>query len=253
VPNDSGAAELQAHMARTYFSLRVGMGAIGAALPWLLWLGGRLVDHAGLRCSMSAYYYSPAMRDTFVGALVTIGAFLYLYKGFSPQENRALNLGGAFAVGVAMIPTRPGCMAGVSLHGTLAALFFLCVAYVCIFRAADTLSLVRDARRAARFRTIYRLLGVAMIVLPAAAAALTVLVEPRTPERPLVFFVEAAAVSTFAAYWLVKSREMAITNAEQLAVERKLKVSPKSPAVRRPSPGRVVHVEPDDAARAAPR
>jgi hypothetical protein len=243
-PAEADPTALQQHMTRTYFSLRLGMGVIGAALPWALWLGGLLLDHEPLRCSMSAYYYSPTMRNVFVGALVALGAFLYLYKGFSTQENWALNLGGAFAVGVAMFPTRPGCgdeHRGLSLHGTLAVLFFVSIAYVCIVRASDTLSLIRDTRRAERLQTVYRLLGVGMLVLPAGAAALTLTLDPSI----LVFFVEAAAVSTFAAYWLAKSREMAVTDAERLAAEAKLKASPKSPAVPRASPGRLVHVQPE--------
>ena len=91
---EADAAQLQRHMSGTYFSLRVGMGVLAAALPPLLWLGGRLGDGEPLRCSMSAYYYSATMRDTFVGTLVAVGVFLYLYKGFSRQENWALNLAG---------------------------------------------------------------------------------------------------------------------------------------------------------------
>jgi hypothetical protein len=44
------------------------------------------------------------MRDWFVGALFAIAACLYLYKGFTPKENRLLNLAAVFAVGVAIFP-----------------------------------------------------------------------------------------------------------------------------------------------------
>lgn len=61
-----------------------------------------------------------------------------------------------------------------------------------------------------------------------------------------MFFVEAFAVLTFAAYWLVKSREMSETDAELLALDHKLKrVSAAKPAGAR-SPGVLVQVEPDD-------
>jgi hypothetical protein len=36
----------------------------------------------------------------------------------------------------------------VTLHGTFAVLFFLCIAYVSVFRAADTLEGVRPEHRA---------------------------------------------------------------------------------------------------------
>ena len=241
---DAGA--LQRHMAGTYFALRMGMGALAAALPVLLWLGGRFADGEPLRCSMSAYYYSPAMRDTFVGALVAIGVFLYLYKGFSRQENWALNLAGTLAVGIAMRPTTPGCSdaAGAfTLHGTFAVLFFLSIAYVCLFRASDTLSLIRDARRARRLRAVYRALGALMIVSPAIAVALGVLMRSEGHDSPALFLVEAFAVFTFAAYWLTKSREMSATDAERLALERKLQPVRSAKPVGTSSPGQLVQVD----------
>ena len=67
------ADRLQEHISGTYASLRLGVGVIGAVLPVLLWLGGWIGDSEPLRSSMSAYYYSPTMGDTFVGILVTVG------------------------------------------------------------------------------------------------------------------------------------------------------------------------------------
>lgn len=248
-PSHADAGALQRHMAGTYFALRIGVGSLAAALPILLWLGGRFADGEPLRCSMSAYYYSPAMRDTFVGVLVAIGTFLYLYKGFSRSENWALNLAGALAVGIAMRPTTPRCDdAGgpLTLHGTFAVSFFLAIAYVCLFRASDTLSLIRDARRARRLRTIYRTLGALMIVAPAIAAGLAVLVSSGTQGKPTLFLVEAAAVFTFAAYWLIKSREMSATNAEGLALERKLQPAAHAKPADSSTPGRLVQIEPEE-------
>lgn len=242
--------ELQEHMARTYFSLRIGMGGVAAALPPLLWAGGRLADHESLRCSMSAYYYSPAMRDVFVGALCAIGVFLYLYKGFSKQENWALNAAGLFVIGVALEPTSPTCPEGagfsMSVHGALAVLFFLSIAYVCLFRAGDTLALLQrgDPAAAKRFQRVYQALGALMAVSPGTAVILTAVLQPDGHARSLVFFVEAVAVLTFAAYWIVKSREMSRTEAEALALERRLARHPVvADGVRRKvSPGRLEQV-----------
>jgi hypothetical protein len=245
-PSHADASALQQHMAGTYFALRIGMGALAAALPGLLWLGGRFADREPLRCSMSAYYYSPAMRDTFVGSLVAIGVFLYLYKGFSRQENWALNLAGTLAVGIAMRPTTPRCddPGGLlTLHGTFAVLFFLSIAYVCLFRASDTLSLVRDARRARRLHTVYRGLGALMIVSPAIAVALGSVMRSEGRGSSALFLVEAFAVLTFAAYWLTKSREMSATDAERLALERKLQPTASVKPAGTSSPGHLVQVE----------
>jgi len=244
---ETDAATLQQHMTGTYLSLRAGIGVIGAALPWLLWLGGQIGDREPLRGSMSAYYYSPTMRNTFVGALVSIGVFLYLYKGFSTRENWALNLAGALAIGVAMVPTSPLSAAdsgGFPFHSTFAVLFFVCIAYVCVFRASDTLSLIRDTRKAERLRATYRLLGIGMVVSPIIAVVLTFVLQRAPQERSLVFFVEAVAVLTFATYWLVKSREMRATDAECLALEGKLQAPTSPRAGPAGAPGRLVQIEP---------
>jgi hypothetical protein len=245
-PSYADPGELQRHMAGTYFALRIGMGVLAAAFPALLWLGGRFVDREPLRCSMSAYYYSPAMRDTFVGVLVAIGVFLYLYRGFSRQENWALNLAGALAVGIAMRPTTPRCddASGLfTLHGTFAILFFLSIAYVCLFRASDTLSLIRDTRRARRLRVVYRTLGALMAVSPGLAAALSAVLRSSGSESSALFFIETFAVLTFAAYWLTKSREMSATDAERLALERKLQPTTHAKPANTRTPGQLVQVE----------
>lgn len=56
--------------------------------------------------SISAYYYTPA-RGFFVGALVAIGVALVSLKGNTEVEDVLLNLAGAFAPVVALVPT-PG-------------------------------------------------------------------------------------------------------------------------------------------------
>ena len=225
---EDNAARLREHMTRTYLNLRIGIAVIGAVLPVLLWGGGALAGQKTLLGSMSAYYHTP-LRDLFVGALVTIGVFLYLYKGFSRKENRALNLAGAFAVGVAMIATTapdgvPAAWA--KLHQICAVAFFLCIAYVCVFRAADTLSLLDDPKKVSRLRTVYRSLGIGMIVSPLTAVVLAYTLEPQSRGGSIKFFVEAVAVWMFAAYWLVKSRELAQTGAERLALAGRVEAAP---------------------------
>lgn len=177
---------------------------------------------------MSAYYHAGggAMRDEFVGILFAVGAFLYLYKGYTIQENYALNLAGFFAVLVAIFPMEWDCGTDCkrfTVHGTCAVLFFLCIAYVCIFRASDTLSQMTDQIKIQRYRTAYTLLGVGMIISPAIAFVLTVVLQL---QRAIVFFVEATGVYFFATYWLVKSCEIASTNVEQMAIHGKLRATP---------------------------
>jgi hypothetical protein len=226
---EDNAATLQEHMMRTYLNVRFGIAIIGAALPLLLWVGGAIGEHKTLLDSMSAYYYT-SMRDTFVGALVSIGVFLYLYKGFSTKENWALSLAGAFAVGIALVATTaPGGVQSVrsTFHNAFGILFFFCIAYVAIFRAADTLSLIADRARAENLRTVYRALGVTMATSPVVALVLSYALAPGSRCRSLTFFIEMLAVWTFAAYWIVKSKEISETDVERLALAGKIEASPK--------------------------
>lgn len=234
---------LRRHITRTYLSIRQGVILIAVALPFALWLVGRIADGHGLLGSMSDYYYYPTTRDIFVGALIAVGAILYFYKGFSRPEDWALNFAGLCIAGVAWVPMDPPGSPGrlLTWHGALAVLFFVCIAYVCMTRASDTLSLIRDTGEARRLQRIYRLLGVLMIVAPLAAAALGAILRNGDGGGSTVFFVEAVGVWVFAVYWLVKSHELKKTDASQLALDGKLKVTGQTSR-----PGRLIQVVPDD-------
>src|SRR2546430_1451707 len=220
---EDNAATLREHMRRTYLNVRYGIGIIGAALPLLLWIGVRR-----LLASMSAYYYT-SMGDVFVGALVSIGVFLYLYKGFSTKENWALNVAGMLAIGIALVPASEmgeQHSARSTTHIVFAILFFLCIAYVAIFRASDTLSLIDNAKRRQKLQRIYRFLGLGMAASPFVAIVLAWVLHPDSAARSLKLFVEVLGVLMFAAYWIVKSREISETGAVRLALEGRIEASP---------------------------
>ena len=94
------------HIVATYFYLRVGMAVLALVFPLLLWLYGDFFLSIPIQGSMSAYYHTE-MRDAFVGILCAIGAFLFLYKGFTKLEDWLLNAAGLFAVLVAFFPMNP--------------------------------------------------------------------------------------------------------------------------------------------------
>ena len=226
--------DLAKHIFATYFTLRHGIAILGIALPVVLWLGGVTFAGLSLQGSMSAYYHAGdgAMRDVFVGVLFGVGAFLYLYKGYTRQENIALNLAGVFVVGVALFPMQWACgdaCGSFSPHGTFAVLFFLCIAYVCIFRASDTLKLVPDQNMAERYGRWYKLIGAAMVLSPAIAFALSVMLRSQDGDNPLIFFVEAVGVVVFGVYWILKSREIKFSNAERDAIAGRLSAPPSVP------------------------
>lgn len=217
---------LEKHIFGTYFTLRIGIAVIAILFPFILWIGGNLYLGLPLQDSMSAYYHAnigdKSMRDWFVGILFAVGAFLYLYKGYSSAENIALNGAGIFAVGIAIFPMQWNCGADCgkySLHGFCAVSFFLCTAFVCIRCASDTLHLIQDEKIKRRYNLAYKLIGIVMIASPAIAFVLTALLKQY---RAQTFYAEVVGILAFATYWLTKSRELSITGAERLALQAKL-------------------------------
>lgn len=209
-PRDAVLANIQA----SYFFLRRGMAVLALAFPLALWIGGGLAD---LQPSISAYYHADggAMRDVFVGGLWAIGAFLFLYKGYSRAEDWALNLAGVLALGIALVPMdwgvapdAPASTAGM-IHGTCAVGYFLAIAYVAVFRAKDTLPALADEAVRARFRRRYATAGALMAILPLGIAALH-WIAPDRSNTPGIFFAEMAGTYVFAIFWLMKSREIAL-------------------------------------------
>ncbi len=222
----------------TYTMLRLGLAVLAFAFPPLLWIGGEVLGGLPLAGSMSAYYHAsdplqpesgPAaagvMRNEFVGILFAVSGLLIVYQGYSRFEDQALNLAGIFALGVALIPMKwPGRPddGWFSLHGSCAAAFFLCIAYVCIFRAGDTLSLVPDDATRRKYLDSYRALGAAMVLLP----TLAWLVSGVTHGTSGVFWVELLGIYVFAVYWVVKSHEAAATDVDGKAARGEVRARP---------------------------
>jgi hypothetical protein len=169
--------------------------------------------------SISAYYYSPAMNCTFMAMLIGLGALLYLYKGFSTEENWALNVAGAAVIVVACVPTSPPGATETPLHavvhGTAAIVVFLGLAICCWRCAPETLDFVQDPRMKAALLRAYQGLGIAMGVVPLVAIGLAFATGRA---NRWLFTAETAAVWTFAAFWLLKSAEMKLSSAEGMAL-----------------------------------
>ena len=79
-----------ARYVRSYLVMRVFVGALGIALPFMLVLSDGLAFDGDPfpHGSLSAYYYSGA-RELFVGALSAIGVFLYIQGGRSNARQHA--------------------------------------------------------------------------------------------------------------------------------------------------------------------
>ncbi len=247
----SGPSSIEEHIITTYGALRHGIGYLAIALPVILAVWGIIKYGLPLQDSISAYYHAfvptaqppklleiagnGVMRNWFVGILWAIGVFLVLYRGYGRRENIALNVAGVLLIVVAMFPMDWTCGATcpkVSVHGVAAILFFLAIGYVCIFRSGDTLPLIEDANTKAFYEWWYRIIGVVMWVFPLVVALLEFF-HLRPFGTYTVFFVEVAGIWTFAAYWLLKSREINRSKADVTAVKGKLERTPRKPGVIR--------------------
>ena len=217
--------DLSNQISATYKMLRLGVAVIAFAFPLLLWVGGHLFAGLPLAGSMSAYYYT-VMRDTFVGLLFAVGVILFVYQGYTRFEDWALNLAGGLALGIALfpmtLPSKPSHNP-FSLHGVCAVSFFLCIAYVCIFRASDTLSLIHDCGTRDCYRRWYKFLGWAMVGVPVIA---WMLISNLPAQKSAIFFVELVGIYVFAMYWVVKSHEVRQTDSDRKAALGKLHVEP---------------------------
>ena len=244
---------LQEHVFGTYNSLRMGMAFISVAFPLFLWFIGWLWYNIPLQNSMSAYYFAESsgdglvrswlnninifpiryllfflaeldgeapMRSWFIGVLFVLGVLLYLYKGFSSLENNLLNVAGLSALMVAIFPMEWNCGDSchlITIHGILAIVAFGCIAFVAVYCSKKTLDLLLDERKKKFYNGCYNVTGTLMILFPVLAFVITQIIGDNAR---LIFFVEWFGISSFAAYWWIKSRELEESKAELRALEK---------------------------------
>lgn len=207
------SSPLGSHITITYVHLRRGMAALALTLAPALAIGGYVLFDTPLQASMSAYYYT-GMRDWFVGVLCAVGAFLFLYKGYTRRENQALNLAGVCAPLAALFPMNPAgdCAAdaaGFSWHGAFAVGFFLAIAYVCVCLYRDDATDAMPPARRRRYHAVSRTCGGVMLACIGAALLYNFLmpaaIKAAWCSRSVVFWLEAVAVAAFSVHWFFKS------------------------------------------------
>ncbi len=218
------------HLA-SYLTLRKGIGYLGLALPFILGIGGMLLPEPGLRSSISAYYHT-GLGDVFVGTIFAIGIFLFSYKGYEPQDDRAGDFACFCAIGLALFYTFPDMgdsSRGIGLtvspataetlekiavaHFVFAAGFFLTLAYfsLCLFTKSDPDK--KPSQEKLQRNIVYRVCGY-VILLAIALIALGGLIQKLEllPEATLstivsldpVFWLESIAIVAFGVSWSVK-------------------------------------------------
>jgi hypothetical protein len=190
--------------------MRTAVGVIGCALPFVLAFGKMLLQGRGIEGSISYYYYTD-MRGVFVGSLCAMGVFLGSCTGYDRRDAIAGRLACAFAVGVALFPTKPYVGATPqekiigAVHLSCAALLFLTLAYFSLVLFTRTDPNKNPTAQKLQRNTVYRVCGYAILVcifliLVDTLPAVNALVWRLTP----VFWLESTAVVSFGVSWLTK-------------------------------------------------
>ncbi|MFD9889124.1 DUF998 domain-containing protein [Amycolatopsis sp. NPDC059027] len=192
-------------LVHSYLFLRRAIGVIGLALPVLLIVGTLAVDGGGLLNSISGYYYT-STRDVFVGSMCAIGVFLLSYHGYSRLDDVAGNLAAIAAIGLAVCPTTPAHATSTDrvlgvLHLVFASVFFLTLAFFCLFLFTKSDKADPTRRKIDRNR-VYVAAGV-VILASLALIVVTSLVPVATTLHPALW-LETAAILAFGFAWLTK-------------------------------------------------
>ena len=163
-----------------------------------------------------SYHHGGAARDTFVGAMFAISAFMAAYNGLSRWEGVLARLVAVAALGVALFPggsIDDGTMAP-RVHAVASVVMFLSLAGMChVFRSR---ALRKGNRPADRRAQIYRICAVVMV-----ASMSVVLIDHftggliihRLPR--LVFYCEMLALLAFGFAWLAASHVLPWITAPQ--------------------------------------
>lgn len=243
-PPAQDSQELAKHFSDTYFTLRSGLALLAFLMPFVLYLYGKFPHGLDMQPSMSAYFWAAGdgqcatfpMRTIFVGFLFAIGVGLYVYKGLTPLENTLLNAAAICASLVAIFPERlslaeaasdqrverlfENCPAvkewaalpSLPVHNTAAVILFVLLAIVAWFCAYKSLEYLPVGRNPEEFKRTYRGIAVAMLLFPISGLVLSFLFGVGSSK---IFFIEAAGILTFGAYWSVKSYELALSRLER--------------------------------------
>ncbi len=207
---------------RSYLALRKAIGVLGISMPVLLLVGVlALAPDEGWQPTISDYV-DTVMGGAFIGILCAIGVFLYFYVGyepdrdkprFLPSDNLAGNLGGLFAIGVALFPTTSSVGFVQGVHVVSATLLFLTLAYFAIWQFTKSGG-EQTPEKLLRNR-IYRSCGVTILVCIALIAIYGLFLrDTRVGDVRPVFWLESIAMWAFGIAWFVKGEGLAPVNDE---------------------------------------
>lgn len=191
---------------RSFLALRKAIGVIGLSLPAVLIIGNLITDR-GLLGSISGYYHS-GMRDIYVGAMFACGVVLLAYRGYDRVDRIAGGVAGVTAIGVGLLPTAPDGATGEQqavgvVHVVLAAVFFLSLAFFCLFLFTRTNKTQITVRKLWRNR-VYIASGITILVCLVLIVVFGYFLDDLTRAWHPTLWLESAAVMAFGIAWLTK-------------------------------------------------
>ncbi|WP_231742074.1 hypothetical protein [Stieleria varia] len=200
----------------SYQSVRRAIGAIGLLLPIVLGPLGWLVLGIEIQDNISSYYHT-ALRDVFVGAMCSIGIFLFCYRGYDWIESWTANIGCLAALGVALFPldAKSDPLFQKSLVGYVHTLsggaFFLTLAFYSLYHFPNPRASEQELEPHILERNlIYRSSGLVILLSMVAMGAYLFLFPAHWKsvcnQYNFLFWMEWIAVWSFAAAWLTKGR-----------------------------------------------
>lgn len=189
------------------------MSLLAFSFPLIFLISSFILGRTEFQHSISDYYWTEdPERNIFVGILCFVASYLILYKGYTWAEDRALDIAGVSAVGIALfpVPQEPA----ISVHYIFAVTFFICIFYVCIFMSKTTLHLLPPTENKKLFIICYGACSAVMfgIVIFTIVYSLFISKEAKETHNPhIIFWIEAFGIWAFSAYWYIKSRELDAT------------------------------------------
>lgn len=183
--------------------LIVGLVAVGLA-PAVYWLTQTELH------SVSASYYYPSSRDSFVGSLFVVGALFSSFTGATCAERLLTLVASALAVIVALNPCGcgPTSDAGSALHFPAAISLFGILAYFCwAFRKRARSKLNDYPKQANRRANLYMVCFGGIVLMMALALMYKIPQADMDMTYPnYIFWVEALGLVSFGVSWLTASR-----------------------------------------------
>lgn len=190
----------------SYLTLRILIGAVGVLLPFLMIIG-KLVANGSWQVenSISDYYDNGTAGDILVGELFVLGFFLFTYKGYDRTDDLIADLGGIYALGVALFPDTTGIKWVSYVHLSCALLLFtvFIVFSIVLFRKTDPSKKPTHSKEMRN--RVYLTCGIIMIMAVVGLFISMLWLQPYTDQYNLVFWLESLALVSFGFSWITKS------------------------------------------------